>query len=149
MQNKGKILKVVVALMIAAQMLSAAIDITAKFTDPYFKAKVYWEIEKTSPAAILDSDVSDITRLYLYVGMITSLTGIEYFTALTSLNCSGNQLTTLDVSKNAAMEVLSCSNNQLTELDVSKNTKIIYLNVTNNYFTGEDKISAWTNQQLL
>ena len=54
--------------------------------------------------------------------IITSLKGIEYFTALTSLNYRYNQLTTLDLSKNTALKVLNCSKNQLTTLDVSKNS---------------------------
>ena len=34
---------------------------------------------------------------------IESLKGIEYFTALTKLNCRSNKLTSLDVSKNIAL----------------------------------------------
>ena len=37
---------------------------------------------------------------------------------LTSLNCSGNQLTTLDVSGCTALDSLDCSGNQLTFLNL-------------------------------
>lgn len=50
---------------------------------------------------------------------IKSLKGIEHFTALKVLYCSGNQLTALDLSKNIALEELDCSNNLLTSLNVS------------------------------
>ena len=50
---------------------------------------------------------------------IFDLTGIEAFTALTSLDCNSNQLTSLDVSNNTALTILRCSFNQLTSLDVS------------------------------
>ena len=40
-------------------------------------------------------------------------------TALTRLQCEGNQLTKLDVSKNTVLFSLDCSGNQMTELDVS------------------------------
>ena len=50
---------------------------------------------------------------------ISSLTGIEYFTALTALNCPGNQLTSLDVSSNTSLTALNCFNNQLTNINIS------------------------------
>jgi Leucine-rich repeat (LRR) protein len=43
---------------------------------------------------------------------ISNLKGIEAFTALTYLNCSYNQLTSLDVSKNAALTTLVCDGNK-------------------------------------
>ena len=58
---------------------------------------------------------------------IKKLTGIGYFTALTYLNCSDNQLTELDVSENKALKELDCALNQLKELDVSKNTALTEL----------------------
>ena len=49
---------------------------------------------------------------------ISNLTGIQAFTALTSLFCNNNQLTSLDVSQNTALTSLFCNYNQLTSLDV-------------------------------
>ena len=61
------------------------------------------------------------------IGSITDLKGIEYFTAINCLNCSYNQLTALDVSKNIVLTTLECNNNKLTNLDVSKNTSLTSL----------------------
>ena len=58
---------------------------------------------------------------------ISNLKGIEAFTTLTYLDCKGNQLTSLDVSKNTALTSLSCGVNQLTSLDVSKNNALTSL----------------------
>ena len=55
---------------------------------------------------------------------ISNLKGIEAFTALTSLWCDDNQLTSLNVSKNTALTSLSCGGNQIKSLDVSKNTAL-------------------------
>ncbi len=55
---------------------------------------------------------------------IADLTGIEYFTALTSLSCNNNKLTSLDVSNNTQLEMLYCSDNNLSSLDLSANSKI-------------------------
>lgn len=75
---------------------------------------------------------------------INSLSGIEYFTSLTRLDFPGNQLTTLDVSKNTALTVLICGDNQLTTLDVSKNVHLTRLECSNNKLTILD-VSKNTN----
>ena len=51
---------------------------------------------------------------------ITNLTGIEAFLALTYLNCSGNQLTNLNVSACTALTYLDCSANLLMIAEVSQ-----------------------------
>ncbi len=73
---------------------------------------------------------------------ILSLKGIELFTGLMSLDCSGNKLTSLDLSKNTALTSINCSNNQLTTLTLpsvtvseEKNTTLNYLNCSNNQLT--------------
>ena len=47
---------------------------------------------------------------------IADLTGIGFFTGIGELNCQGNQLTSLDVSENTALDRLDCSQNRLTDL---------------------------------
>ncbi|MCL2098129.1 MAG: hypothetical protein FWH23_05150 [Bacteroidales bacterium] len=58
--------------------------------------------------------------------------------ALIRLECRFNQLTSLDVSKNAALEHLDFSINQLTLLDVSKNIALKYLSCGGNQLTSLD-----------
>ena len=69
---------------------------------------------------------------------ITDLTGIQDFTALASLDCSRNKLTTLDLSKNTALTKLDCSSNNLTTLDLSAQTKITSLECNVNKITSLD-----------
>ncbi|MCH7534383.1 MAG: leucine-rich repeat domain-containing protein [Bacteroidetes bacterium] len=69
---------------------------------------------------------------------ISDLTGIEAFTALTNLDCYGNSLTSLDVSKNILLGYLDCWNNDLTSLDVSKNTALTKLDCGNCSLTSLD-----------
>ena len=66
---------------------------------------------------------------------IQSLEGIEYFTALKSLWCDNNQLTSLDVSKNMMLKYLGCGENKLTSLDMSKNTTLVGLGCSYNQLT--------------
>ncbi|RBW58291.1 hypothetical protein DS884_10565 [Tenacibaculum sp. E3R01] len=106
---------------------------------------------------------------------ISNLTGIEAFTSLTELNCSNNQLTSLDVSKNVALKNLYCDNNKLTSLnvsgatelnrlkcpinklgslDISKNTKLTWLDCNTNQLANLDVskntllegLSFWRNE---
>ena len=83
---------------------------------------------------VLTESISSLTSLDVSLvslnnsfGPIKDLTGIQYFTNLTSLNCSSNKLTTLDLSKNTALTSLVCSSNPLTILDVSNNTALASL----------------------
>lgn len=91
-----------------------------QFPDPNFEAAVREFIAKPK-GDILDSDVAKIIELDVSDLYIVDLTGIEYFTALEVLNCSENQLTTLDVSQNTALKEFYCWDNQLMMLDVSQN----------------------------
>ncbi len=51
--------------------------------------------------------------------MISDLTGIEAFTMITFLDCSNNNLTSLNVTANTALTSLFCNNNYLTSLNVT------------------------------
>lgn len=79
---------------------------------------------------------------------IADLTGIEAFTALTTLDCSGNLLTSLNVSANTALTILYCYINSLTSLDVSANTALTTLYCGGNSLTSLD-ISANTALKTL
>ena len=80
----------------------------------------------------------DIAGSYDNPGTLTSLQGIEYFESLTGLDCSYNQLTELDVSRNTELTALRCGYNQLTELDVSRNTKLMDFRCDSNELTSLD-----------
>ena len=69
---------------------------------------------------------------------ISNLTGIEAFTALTTLYCHLNQLSSLDVSQNTALTYLDCEYNQLSSLDVSQNTALTVLQCGGNQLSSLD-----------
>ncbi len=66
---------------------------------------------------------------------IADMTGIEAFVNLDTLNCSGNQLASLDVSKSLALKTLYCQGNALTSLDLSQNTVLELLHCGDNQLT--------------
>lgn len=64
--------------------------------------------------------VKKVETLSIVGTNLSSFDGIEYFTGLTSLTCSGNRLTALDVSNLHNLETLDCSGNQIS----SENLKL-------------------------
>ena len=87
---------------------------------------------------LTDEEIVGVTYISIPNWGIEDLTGIEYFKALQTLNCSGNQLLTLNVSKNTALADLYCFDNKLKSLDVSSNTALTNLSCTNNQLESLD-----------
>jgi len=84
---------------------------------------------------ISNADIKGVTSLFLSNSNITDLSGIEGFTGLKHLDCSNNQLTSLDLSNNILLETLDASSNELTSLDLSKNSKLTVAYVVSNPLT--------------
>ena len=95
---------------------------------------------------VLTANINTRTGLDVSISNITNLTGIQDFVGLTYLNCSSNQLTILDVSKNTALTNLVCSSNLLTTLDVSKNTALTIIECYVNQLIA---LSVATNTALI
>jgi hypothetical protein len=68
---------------------------------------------------------------------LTSL-DVSNNTALEDLICFNNQLTSLDLSNNIALSYLYCSYNQLTSLDITNNIVLVWLNCNYNQLTSLD-----------
>ncbi len=81
---------------------------------------------------VLTSQEVNITALDISKMSIANLSGIEFFTSLTSLDCSSNQIKNLNVSNLVALNKLICSHNQLSSLDTSNNTLLEQLECGDN-----------------
>ncbi|HEX2935233.1 MAG TPA: T9SS type A sorting domain-containing protein [Bacteroidales bacterium] len=57
---------------------------------------------------------------------------------LTSINCYKNQLMSLDITKNADIAGIDCGENRLTAFDVSKNKQLTWLSIYKNQLTSID-----------
>ena len=89
------------------------------FPDEIFR-RFLWEEDPNGDGYFSAEELTQITSLDCKGLGIGSLAGIEYFTALDWLDCSGNDLTTLDVTKNTKLQYLYVEDNRLTELDISR-----------------------------
>lgn len=108
------------------------------FPDEIFRQYVSDSFDKDSSGSLSSDEIEAVKKISADSQNISDITGIEYFTALTELDCYDNQLTELDVSKNTELTKLDCYGNQLTALDVSKNTALTYLSCENNQLTELD-----------
>ena len=101
------------------------------FPDAQFRA---WIIQQSygQDYLLTAAEMDGIKSLYVNNKQIADLTGIENFTKLTILNCSQNQLTTLDVTRLTNLTQLSCAQNKLEALDLSQNTALVSLNCSQN-----------------
>ena len=117
-------------------VLAVAVD-EQNFPDTNFrnwvKAQSYG-----SDGILTKAEIAGVTKIDVYDNSISSLKGIEYFTALTYLDCSSNKLTELDASGCTAMNILYCEYNQLTSLDVSSCTALTELRCWDNQLTSLD-----------
>ena len=144
-----------------------AID-KANFPDDNFREYLLNQ-DYGQDGVLTETEIMFIDDMDVYDMEISSLQGIEYFTALTVLDCEDNELTTLDISKNTALvklfcsmnyltslditnnvalKCLSCYDNELTSLDVSKNTALTFLDCEENMITALD-VSMCTELESL
>lgn len=106
----------------------------AHFPDENFRDRVAFYCDKDDDGT-LSQDERNATVIYVLGMGIKDLTGIEFFPELENLDCSENQLTQLDVSKNPNLKRLVCYENKLTSLDVSGNTSLTELYCYTNQLT--------------
>lgn len=114
---------------------------TTAIPDTKFEQKLIQlgiDSDGTVNGQVLNSDAAAVTNLEVGSSLITDLTGIHAFINLDSLDCSSNQLTSLDISNLTALTYLHCGGNNLTALDITNNTALSILFCYGNSFNSLD-----------
>lgn len=116
---------------------------STNFPDQVFRKYVEDNIDKADTTGQKDDKLSQaerdaVTEISITNTNCTDLTGIAYFANLTELNCYHNQLTTLDVSKNAKLSALRCYNNGMEKLNLGDITSLTVLQCKDNNLTELD-----------
>ena len=116
---------------------------STNFPDQVFRKYVEDNIDKADTTGQKDDKLSQaerdaVTEISITNTNCTDLTGIAYFANLTELNCYHNQLTTLDVSKNAKLSALRCYNNGMEKLNLGDITSLTVLQCEDNNLTELD-----------
>ena len=136
-------------------------DAFIEFDDEAFKAYCIEHFDRDGDGEVsIRVEADTVKRIEVNPEIIASLKGLEHFPNLISLVCkstenqgllksldvsgnpklstlicSGNQLTALDLSHNTALDALWCENNALTELDLTKNPSLTLLECDSNCLT--------------
>ena len=127
----------------------------AHFPDENFcKALNYYD--KNGDGVLSEEERNNVTYMGVFQNGIADLTGIEYFPNVTSLTCSYNPITALDLTRNTALtgvqcywcdltalnvkgcnalKSLACEHNDLQSLDVSGCPALEQLSCDNNQLT--------------
>ena len=111
------------------------------FQDGFFREYVSVEFDKDNDGVLSIEETDMVTTIAVDFEQyrISSFAGIEYFGNLKKLVYSRSyELSSLDLSKNTALEYLVCSYNNLTSLDLSKNTALEYLDCRRNNLSSLD-----------
>ncbi len=104
----------------------------------FLNSLIEWGVDTNGDGIIAYIEAGVIIYLDLRGDSIADLTGIEAFVNLDTLDCSRNQLSSLDFSNITALVNLNCSSNQITSLDISNNTAIKTLCCYDNQLTSLD-----------
>ena len=111
---------------------SEGIPIDAEhFPDPAFRAYVAGNLDPNGDLWLTLQELWAVKDMDCREKGIASLQGVEYFTELQTLNCSGNELTSLRFTGNPLLKKLDCSlNEELAALDVSSlgRLEVLYCN---------------------
>lgn len=92
------------------------VDIGTTFTDANFQSFVSSNFDTNNDGSLSEEEIANVTSIDVsnYASAISSMKGIEVFTALESLNCSGQAIKSLDVVDLTNLVSINASNNQLS-----------------------------------
>lgn len=130
---------IILALVSLTGLISAsaqdvvAID-AAHFPDKSFRDVVLENYDLDSSGTLSDFEIAKVKdmQLFLYADQIHDLTGIEYFTSLSQIYAGGLEIEKADFSALSNLQKLYVQGNNLTSLDVSKNTALTDLVCSDN-----------------
>lgn len=110
------------------------------FPDENFRTELCKIMPLAEGQVIPNEYLPEMKTLLLSKKGIRSLKGIEYFPNLEVLACNDNELTEIDVSKNANLHTLECGSNQIRFIDVTHNTKLTGFGCSYNELTNIDVV---------
>ena len=113
------------------------------FPDEVFRALVTENFDTDKNNKLSETEIAAVTEIKCGSKGIMSLQGVEYFTALEKLTCSGNSLSSLDVSQNKSLNYLECMDNSISSLSLNENANFTGLYCGNNQLKSLD-VSRYT-----
>ena len=112
------------------------------FSDTAFENFCVDNFDTDGDDSVSTEEVATIKSLDVSGLGISNLDGIEYFISLETLDCSNNEIDSLNLTNNHRLVSLNCSSNNLTELDIQLNVNLSELNCADN--SALTSIYVWT-----
>lgn len=163
-----KLYFLVVVLFAVGSVYAQNPDNTVTIPDAVFKQRLLWSSPANAIAKDLDgnffkvdanldgeiqfSEAQNVSYLSVHSfsdPYVSTLTGIENFTNLKYLDCSSQNLESLDVSMLANLEYLDCKLNELSELNVENLQYLKEIDAYANYLTSFDATSLASLERLI
>ncbi len=105
-------------------------SLNSRFTDAAFLAYMLENFDKNNDGFLVAGELQMVGSINCASLGISSLKGIELAENLVSLDCSGNSISSLDLSANAKLRDLNCSVPSLGTLDISGCTQLQTLDIS-------------------
>ncbi len=96
------------------------------------------DVDTNDDGEIQVSEAYEVQKLFISNFFIDTIEGIQDFINLMELECTYNNISTVDVSQNLYLESLNFRNNQLNNLNVTQNLNLEYLDFAHNNLTSID-----------
>ena len=102
------------------------------FPDEHMYLHVFIKYDTDKDGFLSEKEINAVTTFECTRSSIVSLKGLEYFTAVNELICTGNDLTELDLTLYPNLEYVSCGDNEIKSLKVGNSTKLKSLDCNGN-----------------
>ena len=93
---------------------------TTTFPDKIFRDYVSENFDTDGNGYLSREEREEVYQINVSGLGISNLKGVERFTQIGTLNCSGNSLKSLDVSNNPRLHTIICSENKLASLTLGE-----------------------------
>lgn len=106
-----------------------------RFTDERFEAYCLSAFDTNQDGRFSRYEAESVRLVACPSMQITSLSPIEAFVNLETLDCSNNNIDRLDLEHNLELQHINCANNALTELSLGRLRRLSYLDCRTNRLT--------------
>ena len=122
---------------VSAAPYRLAID-EKNFPDPNFRTYLLENHDDDFDGYLSEDEIKKVDVIACKGLKIKSLDGIENFTELVMLECSENEIASLDTTKNPKLATVICISSGLKSIKLGKSDKLTYLFVHNNQLASLD-----------
>ena len=110
----------------------------ANFPDEIFREYIREKFDEDGNNRLDPEEIASVKSITIKDKGCSSLKGIRFFTEVEQIDCSGNNLTELDVSGCSKLIAIECKNNKLTSVNISGCQALMGIDIEDNEFTDLD-----------